>query len=385
VTEDWTQRAARLADELTAAGKLWSPQWQAAVCAVPRHALVPAYYRRTDHGWERADTSTPEGRARWLDLVYSNTALFTLPDGRSSSSMPGLMTRMLERLDIGDGHRVLEIGTGTGYNTALLSQRLGEDNVFSVDIEPELIALARQRLAALGYHPTLTAADGACGLTYHAPYDRILATCSVPRIPWPWVAQTSPGGLILADLKLATNAGNLVLLRRIEDRAEGHFEPTWGGFMPLRHHTPQPRRSPPPRDRSAAEQRTTSLDLPRPWENLVFWFVAQLLLPSDVSVGQTMDETGQPADGYLATPDGSWCEITPHPDEHGNRRVLEAGPQRLWLTIEDAHRLWTSLGEPGWERFGVTVTREHHRVWLDHPDSHHSWQLRRQPESDQLG
>lgn len=153
MSEDWTQRAARLADELTAAGKLWSPQWQAAVRAVPRHVLVPVYYRQTGRGWERADTSTSEGRTRWLDLVYSNTALFTLPDGRSSSSMPGLMTRMLERLDIGDGHRVLEIGTGTGYNAALVSQRLGDDTVFSVDIEPNLVALARQRLAVLGYHP----------------------------------------------------------------------------------------------------------------------------------------------------------------------------------------------------------------------------------------
>ncbi len=378
MTEDWAQRAARLADQLTATGKLWSPQWQAAVRAVPRHALVPTYYRRTGDGWERADTTTPEGRARWLDLVYSNTALFTLPEGRASSSMPGLMTRMLECLDIGDGHRVLEIGTGTGYNAALLSHRLGDGNVFSVDIEPELVALAQQRLAALGYRPTLVATDGAGGLADHAPYDRILATCSVPRIPWPWVVQTRPGGLILADLKLATNAGNLVLLRRFDDRAEGRFEPTWGGFMPLRHHSAQPHRPSPLRDRSTADQRTTSLDLPRPWENLVFWFVAHLFLPPEVSFGQTMDEAGRPADGYLATSDGSWCEVAQHPDEHGNRRVLEAGPQRLWPTIEDVHRLWTSLGEPGWDRFGLTVTPEHQRIWLDHPGSHHSWQLPQQ-------
>jgi SAM-dependent methyltransferase len=56
--------------------------------------------------------------------------------------MPGLMTRMLESLDVRDGHRVLEIGTGTGYNVGLLAHRLGDTNVFSVDIEPDLVDVA---------------------------------------------------------------------------------------------------------------------------------------------------------------------------------------------------------------------------------------------------
>lgn len=166
-----------------------------------------------------------------------------------------------------------------------------------------------------------------------------------------------------------------MLLRCFEDRAEGRFEHNWGGFMPLRRNSIRPDPPLAPRDRSAARERTTSLDLPRPWENLVFWFLAQLLLPPNVSFGQIMNDTGRPADGYLAVPDGSWCEIAEHPDEHGNRRVLEAGPHQLWTTIEDAHRLWTSLGQPGWERLGLTVTPQSHRVWLDHPDSDHTWEL----------
>jgi len=61
-----------------------------------------------------------------------------LPGGRSSTSMPCLMTRMLETLDVRDGHDVLEVGTGTGYNAALLCHRIGDQHVFSVDIEPDL-------------------------------------------------------------------------------------------------------------------------------------------------------------------------------------------------------------------------------------------------------
>jgi protein-L-isoaspartate O-methyltransferase len=129
-----------------------------------------------------------------LELVYSDTTLITAVADYaergvqipvSSSSKPDLMVRMLEELDVTDGDRVLEIGTGTGYNAALLCHRLGSQNVFSVDVDPALIAAARSRLARLGYHPTLAAADGAAGIAEHAPYDRIIATCSVPVIPPP--------------------------------------------------------------------------------------------------------------------------------------------------------------------------------------------------------
>lgn len=74
---------------------------------------------------------------------------------------------MLEALDIQEGQRILEIGTDTGYNAALLGHRLGDDNVFSVDIDPELIDTARRRLADIGRHPHLAAGNGAEGWRGH--------------------------------------------------------------------------------------------------------------------------------------------------------------------------------------------------------------------------
>ncbi|MDQ3579835.1 MAG: methyltransferase domain-containing protein [Actinomycetota bacterium] len=374
---DWQLRAQHLVDELTAAGKLWSPQWRQAVAQVPRHELLPAYYEYTPEGWQAADTTTPQGRKRWLERVYSNTALFTLPEGRSSSSMPALMTRMLEALDVHDGHRVLEIGTGSGYNAALLCHRLGHANVHSVDIETELVELARDRLAKLGYRPTLSVGDGEHGLAEHAPYDRIIATCSVPAIPWPWVQQTCVSGLILVDLRLQGYAGNLVLLRRHEDRAEGRFDARYGSFMPMRHTAPPDRPAYPKRERSHAAHCTTRLDLPRPWEHLVFWFFVHIDAGLAIgSHGQTMDpDTGQPGDAFLSSPDGSWCEISAHIDARGARRVWQSGPRRLWDKIEIAHDQWTKLGRPSWERFGLTVTEHHHTVWLDSRHSDHSWRV----------
>lgn len=365
---DWTAHAARLADELTASGKLWSPQWQDAVRAVPRHELVPVRYERTPGTDQWSGTNTADD----LDLVYSNKALLVLPDALSSTSMPSLMTRMLEPLDLHDGHDVLEIGAGTGYNAALLSHRLGDQHVFAVDIEPTLIQVARERLARIGYRPTLVTADGACGLPEHAPYDRIIATCSVPRIPWAWVEQTRERGLILADLKPAQLAGNLVLLHRTADGAEGRFDRTYGGFMAMRrdgetYSTPRPPRG--RRDRTTARTRTSTLDVTRPWEHPVLWFLAHFHLPPGIDFGLSGNDTsGPPTTTFLSAADSSWCEIDePRPD--GTRHIWEAGPRDLWRIIEETHATWRTMGLPGWERFGLTVTETSQRVWLDKPDN----------------
>ena len=78
---DWTARAVALRDELVAAGKLTSPEWQAAVLAVPRHKFVPEFYERgSDPGpvsWELVSASAPDTRERWWNAVWANTSLVT--------------------------------------------------------------------------------------------------------------------------------------------------------------------------------------------------------------------------------------------------------------------------------------------------------------------
>jgi methyltransferase of ATP-grasp peptide maturase system len=382
---DWTDRAARLAEELVAAGKLHAPEWIAAVRGIPRHALVPVVYDQ-DPGtgeWLTLDATDPV----WQERIYANQGLFTKIGegtgswgtavvGLSSTSTPGLMTRMLEALDIHEGHDVLEIGTGTGYNAALLAHRLGAEHVFSVDIDRELVDLARERLAGIGYRPTLVVANGADGLPEHAPYDRIIATCSVPAIPRAWLEQTRAGGLILADLKLSVHAGNLILLTRLTNRAEGRFDRTWAGFMALRPNvpataTPTVAGQQVTRDRAQATMRTTDLDQLHPWDNLVTWFIAQLTVPNEIGYGHTVNGS---RDVFLTSADGSWCAVSNHTD-NGTRQVWEAGPTPLWNAVEDAHQLWHELGQPGWDRFGLTVATEQQWIWLDSPDGDHTWPL----------
>jgi protein-L-isoaspartate O-methyltransferase len=151
----WQPRAAAMVEAITASGELRTPLWQQAFRAVPRHCFVPSYYTPDDDGGWVGHTSSEPG---WLDAVYGDRTLITaLADDHgprgvqqipvSSSTAPALMAHMLEELDITPGMRVLEIGTGTGYHAAVLCAALGQDNVFTVDLRPELVSAAGQRLA----------------------------------------------------------------------------------------------------------------------------------------------------------------------------------------------------------------------------------------------
>ncbi|SDZ44941.1 protein-L-isoaspartate(D-aspartate) O-methyltransferase [Saccharopolyspora shandongensis] len=376
----WKPRAQALADELESRGDLTDPAWKAAVAATPRHVFVPEVYEQdTNAEWRPVDVTSPSG----LNRVYSPTTLVTAladrgthSEGISSSTKPDLMVRMLEALDVHNGHKVLEIGTGTGYNAGLLSHRLGDEQVFSVDLDAELVDPARDRLASIGLHPTLVTRDGAEGLQEHAPFDRIIATCSVPTMPRAWCEQLEDGGLLLADIQLGVGAGNLALLRRDGDQLEGRFTDRWAAFMLIRHHNERPRMLHAPAD-AGARTRTTSTP-PNPWQdNRVVWFLAHLMgLPPGVRYGMRFDpDTRQPTAGTITAPDGSHAFVMLEPTPNGTWSVTETGPTPLWAAVERAQRQWREAGEPGWTRIGLTVTPDDQVVWIDQPTSEHQWSL----------
>lgn len=354
---DWAASAAALARRLRDSGDLTDPAWAAAVAETPRHVLVPkAYQQGGDGNWVEVDTCES-------GLAYSTTTLVTALDeaGRpvSSSTKPDLMVRMLEALELTQGQRVLEIGTGTGYNAALLAHRLGDENVCSVDVAPELVRTAGQRLAEIGRRPRLGAVDGIGGWPEHGRYDRIIATCAVPRVPPAWLDQVSAGGKVLVDVKVNTGAGNLVLLAKHEDRLEGRFTKRWAAFMAMRHDGDAE-----PAEASKVEghnDRKTTAPA-RPWDDYrEVWFVAGRGLPTGLRYGYTLDPvTRQPTASTLRAPDGSWCRVS-------EGIVSEGGPTPLWAEVERAYEWWRDQGSPGWERFGLTVTGTAQTLWLDEP------------------
>ena len=304
--------------------------------------------------------------------AYRDEALVTalLPDGHgglaavSSSTQPSLMVGMLDALDLGNHPRVLEIGTGTGYNAALMCHVLGDAAVHSVDVDPALVDTARARLDSLGHHPLLAVGDGRAGLPGHAPYDRIIATCAFPEVPWAWAAQLVAGGLLLVDVKVGLLAGNLALLRRTPDRLEGRFLPAWAGFMAVRDRDRPPvwQEADPPVGPTEGETET-ALD-PHPLAASVPWFLAQIGPPPVVTFRRFGPDL---AGARFVAADGAWCAVSP-PDTRGRRSVTWGGPRCLWDDVERAHALWRAHRRPSWDRIGLTVTPDRtHTVWLDRP------------------
>ncbi|MGH4028359.1 methyltransferase domain-containing protein [Actinomycetota bacterium Odt1-20B] len=231
---------AALVREIEASGA-WDddPAWREAFEAVPRQLFVPYYYVSAGGGYERlwGEDPDPGRRERWLRGAYADAPLATrVRDGEllSSSSQPSLMAKMLAELAVGevegDSCDVLEIGAGTGYNAALLAHRLGDAHVTTVDLDPEITESARRHLAAAGYHPAVVTGDGAAGCAERAPYDRIIATCTLTSLPRPWLAQCRPGARILAPLA----TGLIAVEVRDAEHAEGRFLHTPAYFVPLR-------------------------------------------------------------------------------------------------------------------------------------------------------
>ena len=205
--DPFARKRARLVDAVRAQG-VTDPRVLAAVADVPRHRFVPdAVVRR----------------------AYDDAAL---PIGYGQTiSQPSIQALYLEVLGIGRDDRVLEVGTGSGYQTALLAELSG--NVYSVERIPELAVRARQVLDELGYrNVALLTGDGTVGWSRYAPYDAILVAAAAPDVPQSLVDQLAPGGRMLIPLgDRATQ--RLTLVRRTADGGTERETVTGCVFVPL--------------------------------------------------------------------------------------------------------------------------------------------------------
>jgi protein-L-isoaspartate(D-aspartate) O-methyltransferase len=317
---------------------------------------------------------------RWQALTDANDFVITqVDDGQpglnpmtrtatSSASMPEMVADMLTALDIHDGHRVLEIGTGTGWNAALLAHRLGAERVTTVEIDPEVAAHARKSLSDTGFGGvTVVTADGALGYPRGAPYDRVIATAACEQIPYPWVMQTRPGGLILTPwANTYFDGGLLALTAHDNGTATGRIVGrSW--FMWLRAQRP-------PRDAicdivSPAPQRaalpTTVTDV-HPY-GVVGDHGAELAIslrvPHCRHLYSADEDTGVV---WFADPwSGSWASLTHTGPDQDSFAVQQSGPRCLWDEIESAYRWWIEAGRPGANCWRFTVTPAGQRIALD--------------------
>jgi protein-L-isoaspartate(D-aspartate) O-methyltransferase len=119
------------------------------------------------------------------------------------TSAPEVIARMLRALDVQAAAHVLEIGTGSGYSTALLGELVGPDGIVaSVDVDPPVTARARSLLSNYAYSNVhLTTGDGRLGWLSFAPYDRVVAWCSVAAVPQAWLDQTRPDTILVVPMQ----------------------------------------------------------------------------------------------------------------------------------------------------------------------------------------
>ncbi|WP_067969352.1 methyltransferase domain-containing protein [Nocardiopsis trehalosi] len=366
-------------DDGTGTAAFAGPAWRDAFRAVDRAGFVPT------RAWA---TPMDGGPGRWIDrdadpdawraavrgdatiltqvddgatpLTEESAAASVLPS--SSATAPSLVAAFLDLLDPAPGDRVLEIGTGTGWTAALLSHRLGGDRVTTVEVDPQVARTAEANLRRTGHQPALVVGDGGYGHPAGAPYDRVHATCGVTEVPWAWVEQTRQGGVIVAPwMPRVQGGGHRVRLTATGDGAVGRLHGD-GSFMLLRahRHVVRPLRGEP-------RESTTRLDPRRLTGSGRGCAVALAGLLPDVHVnaGDAPDGTHRLA--LRDTAGESHALVVRHADG-GDAAVSERGPRDLWSEARDAYFTWVGWGEPGRERFGLTVDREGHHVWLDRPD-----------------
>lgn len=199
----------RLVEQLAAKG-IQSGAVLAAISRVPRHLFIEPTLR--EHAYED----------RALPIAAKQTI-----------SQPYTVAYQTELLEIQPGNKVLEIGTGSGYQTAILCEMGAE--VYSVELERTLYDQAKYLLSKLGYSPRLRWGDGRFGWPTYAPFDRILLTAGAETVPETLFTQLKPGGILVAPVGKGTHQ---IMMRYIKS-AEGKIASEEKGafrFVPLRQY-----------------------------------------------------------------------------------------------------------------------------------------------------
>jgi len=180
----------------------------AAMEKVPRHLFVPQQY---------------------IDEAYAD---HPLPIGYGQTiSQPYIVAYMTELLNLKPGDKVLEIGTGSGYQAAILAEIT--DKVYTVEIIPELARSAEERLKRLGYENVkVLNADGYYGWEEYAPYDAIIVTCAPDHIPQPLVQQLKDGGRMVIPVGPPGGYQTLTLVEKVGGEVKT-YSMLWVLFVPM--------------------------------------------------------------------------------------------------------------------------------------------------------
>ncbi len=209
---------------------------QKAYLATPRHLFVKRYRRWAIKEWLEISA---ENLTEHLATLYADGPLILFgeddEDVPSTISQPSFVLRLLDMLRVEPGQRVFELGTGSGWNAALIGKLVGSEGcVCSVEIIPEVADAAKEAIQALEIkNVTVVEGDGGAGYEAGAPYDRAIFTAGTYDLPRHFYSQMREGGLLLAVIKNVGGGDTLFVLRKTAD----HFESVDSmscGFVQLR-------------------------------------------------------------------------------------------------------------------------------------------------------
>ena len=208
--DPWAQERRELVGRLDRAGYIITSAVREAFLRVPRERFVPEDVRSSAY----KDVPLPIGHGQTI-------------------SAPSMIAIMLEEAALGPGEKVLEIGTGSGYTSALLAEIVGPGNVVSIERLRELEPFGRENLRSAGYDVRVVLGDGTRGYPPDAPYDCILATAGAPRMPRAWMDQTKVGGRVVAPIGRSRLSQILMTARRVATDRWEFKEGTPCSFVPL--------------------------------------------------------------------------------------------------------------------------------------------------------
>jgi protein-L-isoaspartate O-methyltransferase len=347
-----------------------------AFATVDRGDFVPVYYGveadarlRWPIEWTKF-SRTGDGSELWAQNVYSSeralvTRLSETGVPLVSSTDPQVMAVMIRELRPQDGDKVLEVGTGTGYNAAILSEVVGKDGaVTSVDIDEEACASAAGRLAGrTNIH--LAQADGRLGYTPNAPYDCIVVTGNAARVEQSWLSQLTPAGRLVVHLKsamvggifAATAAGDGVISGRFLDYPEIGFIALHDSGGPAEERDQEPI--------GELGDRLTSQNILLPAAEALLddsnrdahAFMGLLTVPDRY---QTY-EIGRPGDWYRGAVIARGRLRTELREEHAaddGKKIAVAGDESVLAELCKAFESWTAAGSPEHWQLEFTISAE---------------------------
>lgn len=366
------QARKQLVYHLRQSGVLHSERIAQAFSSIPRELFVTTFLEQEGFAWK---TSTPAAytQAEWIAQVYRDEPLVIWIDTQnragSSSSAPTVMAMMLESLELQPGMRVLEIGTGTGYNAALLASLVDNpDLVTSIDIEPVLAQTALRSLETVVGPVTVEVGDGYGGVPQRAPYDRIIVTASSGRIPRAWYEQLAPGGRLVMDLQGSLRkSGFLVIEKKRDGSASGIFQPHYLHFMPMRS---GPYAAKPTRRllQQAATQYIVQPDdevAATLFSEFTFhWFLQWALPGLTLTKARLKASDDGPGSAFITLVDGLQKTIVQIYLRNDEWSGYERGQGGLWSAVLHAYQEWQEAGRPAQSAYSVQWDQQREKFCL---------------------